>query len=152
VLDRADVDRARALRSSLISTHPVLRVDGGRFVSPLERDGEEGRAAAGCEPVNTYPVLAGEADDVLLGAAIVLPDHPELAPESGGDLFDGTEIEEALVLHVLALSDDERRRIEAADPRVSALVARTAAATPELLRRLHGRTVLQDPTHPEEAR
>ena len=45
---------------------------------------------------------------MLLGAAIVLPDHPQLAPESRGDLFDGTEIEEALLLHVLALSDGER--------------------------------------------
>ena len=55
-------------------------------------------------------MLATADDDVLLGAAIVLPDHPQLAPESRGDLFDGTEIEEALLLHVLALCDDERAR------------------------------------------
>ena len=72
-----------------------MRVQGGRFVSPLERP---------CQSVNTFPVLASPADDVVLGAAIVLPDHPEIAPESRGGLFDSTEIEEALLLHVQALS------------------------------------------------
>ena len=56
-----------------------------------------------CAASNTYPVLATPDDDALLGAAIILPDHPQLAPESRGDLFDGTEIEEALLLHLLAL-------------------------------------------------
>ena len=52
----------------------------------------------------------------MLGAAIVLPDHPQIAPESRGNLFDNTEIEEALVLHVQALSDEERAEIERAGP------------------------------------
>ena len=56
------------------------------------------------------------ADDAVLGAAIVLPDHPQIAPESRGGLFDSTEIEEALLLHVQALSDDERDEIERAGP------------------------------------
>ena len=55
-------------------------------------------------------MLADPADDVVLGAAIVLPDHPQIAPESRGGLFDSTEIEEALLLHVQALSDGERAR------------------------------------------
>jgi hypothetical protein len=134
------LDRAGALAASLLSTHPVLRIDGGRFVSPLE--------APEAESVNTFPVLATEADDALLGAAIMLPDHPRLAPESRGDLFDGTEIEEALLLHVLALSDDERAEISAADPAVREMVARAAAATPEDIFALHGRTVLSDPAPP----
>ncbi len=60
--------------------------------------------------MNTYPVLATDADDAVLGAAIVLPDHPRIAPESRGGLFDSTEIEEALLLHVQTLSDAERAR------------------------------------------
>jgi len=104
-----------------------------------------GAAVAECESVNTYPILATPEDDVLVGAAIVLPDHPQLAPESRGNLFDGTEIEEALVLHVMALSADEREQIAAGDPAIRELVARTVAATPEDLVRLHGRTVLRDP-------
>jgi hypothetical protein len=138
-------ERAEALHSSLLSTHPLLRLSGGSFASPLERAGEAGRAVEECASVNTFPVLATPGDDVLLGAAIVLPDHPVLAPESRGDLFDGTEIEEALVLHVLALSDDERAEIAAADPAIHELIARAAAATPADLIRLHGRTTLSEP-------
>jgi hypothetical protein len=137
------LDRAGALASSLLSTHPVLRIEGGRFASPLE--------SPEAESVNTYPVLATEADDALLGAAIVLPDHPRLAPESRGDLFDGTEIEEALLLHVLALSDDEREAIAQQDPAVREMVARAGAATANDIFALHGRTVLSDPMSPEQS-
>jgi len=143
--DAATSERAVALQCSLLSTHPVVTVAGGTFVSPLERDGALGEAVASCESVNTYPVLATPDDDVLLGAAIVLPDHPQLAPESRGDLFDGTEIEEALLLHVLTLSDGERDQIAADDPAVRAMIERAAAATPAEMLALHGRTVLSDP-------
>ncbi len=130
------LDRAGALRRSLISAHPILRITGGRFHSPLERP---------CRSVNTFPVLATDADDVVLGAAIVLPEHPRLAPESLGGLFDSTEIEEALLLHVRALSDDERAEIERQDSAVREMVARAASATPEDIVALHGRVELRDP-------
>ena len=109
---------------------------GGRFISPLERP---------CASVNTFPVLATEADDAVVGAAIVLPDHPQIAPESRGALFDSTEIEEALLLHVQALSDAEREEIERQDPAVREMIARAAAATPEEIVALHGRVTLRDP-------
>jgi hypothetical protein len=130
------LDRAGALARSLLSTHPVLRVGGGRFISPLERP---------CASVNTFPVLATAADDAVLGAAIVLPDHPQIAPESRGGLFDSTEIEEALLLHVKTLSDAEREEIERADPAVRDMVARAAAATADDISALHGRMTLRDP-------
>ncbi len=78
------------------------------------------------------------ADDAILGAAIVLPDHPRIAPESLGNLFDNTEIEEALLLHVQALSDSEREEIAAQDPAVRAMVERAAAAGPQDVISLHG--------------
>jgi hypothetical protein len=124
------LNRTDALRRSLVSTHVVLTAGGGRFVSPLE--------AAGCENVNAWPVLASPADDVILGAAIVLPDHPRIAPESRGSLFDGTEIEEALLLHVHALSEGERDEIAATDGAVRAMIDRAAATTPADLLALHG--------------
>jgi hypothetical protein len=130
------LDRAGALARSLISTHPVLRVAGGRFVSALERP---------CASANTFPVLVGDADDVMLGAAIILPDHPQIAPESRGGLFDSTEIEEALLLHVQVLSDDERAEIERHDPAVREMIARAAAATPADIVALHGRVTVRDP-------
>ena len=130
------LERGEALRHSLISTHPVLRVDGGRFISQLD---------APCESVNTWPVLASPEDDVMLGAAIILPDHPQIAPESRGNLFDNTEIEEALVLHVQVLSDEERAEIEQQDPAVREMIERASAVTSEELHKLHGRVELRDP-------
>jgi hypothetical protein len=129
-------ERREALRHSLLSAHPLLRVEGGRFVSPLDRP---------CASVNTFPVLATDADDAVLGAAIVLPDHPRIAPESRGSLFDATEIEEALLLHVQALSDGERAEIADADPAVREMLERAAAVTPRELASLHGRVTLRDP-------
>ena len=84
----------------------------------------------------------------MLGAAIVLPDHPQIAPESRGNLFDNTEIEEALVLHVQALSDDERAEIEHQDPAVREMIERAGAVTPEELLKLHGRVE----AHPRSSR
>jgi hypothetical protein len=121
--------RAAALEHALVSTHPLLRVEGARFVSPLEADG--------CENANTWPVLATPEDDAVVGAAIILPDHPQLAPQSRGDLFDATEIEEALLLHVHALSDAEREEIGRQDPAVREMIARAAATTPEDILALH---------------
>ena len=130
------LDRAAAIECSLISTHPQLHVAGGRFVSQLD---------APCDSVNTWPVLASPADDVMLGAAIVLPDHPQIAPESRGTLFDNTEIEEALVLHVQVLSDEERAQIAEQDPAVREMIERASAVTSEELSRLHGRVTLSPP-------
>jgi hypothetical protein len=132
------LDRAGAIERSLISTHPLLRIDGGRFLSQLD---------APCDCVNTWPVLASPADDAMLGAAIVLPDHPQIAPESRGNLFDNTEIEEALVLHVQVLSDEERAQIAEQDPAVRKMIERASAVTPDQLKRLHGRMKdIHDPT------
>jgi hypothetical protein len=128
--------RAQALQHALLSVQLLVRIRGGRFRSPLEAAGRS---------VNTYPVLVGERDDAVLGTTIVLPDHPQLAPESRGSLFDATEIEEALLLHVQALTDEERAEIEGADPAVREMVARAAAATPQDILALHGRVTVRDP-------
>jgi len=130
------LDRAGALARSFISTQLLVRISAGRFRSPL--DGAP-------TSVNTYPVLATDADDAVLGTSYVLPDHPQIAPESRGGLFDSTEIEEALLLHVQVLSDAERAEIERADPAVREMIARAAAATPEDIIGLHGRVEIRDP-------
>jgi hypothetical protein len=133
--------RSEALEHALISTHPLLTVRDGRFVSPL--------VSPTCTNINTWPVLAGDDDAALLGAAIVLPDHPKLAPQSRGSLFDNTEIEEALLLHVHALSDAEREEIANGDPTVRAMVDRALSSTPEEIMRLHG--VMRPTEHREDA-
>ena len=143
------LDRAGALRSSLLSTHLVVRAPGSRFASPISPGPAAAAAVSGCDQINIFPVLATELDDTVLGAAIVLPDHPKIAPESHGDMFDATEIEEALMLHVLALSDAERAAIAEQDPTVRAMLARVDAAGPEELAQLRGRVVVNDlpPAH-----
>jgi hypothetical protein len=137
LLAHRDTDRAGALQASLLSTHVVVSAPGSTFLSPLERPD--------FESVNTFPVLATPTDDTILGATIVLPDHPQLAPQSRGNLFDGTEIEEALLLHVHALPDIEREAIAEQDPAVRAMVERAAATTPDDLFDLHG---VMHPTPP----
>ncbi len=122
------LDRAHALEHALISTHIVLRLSAGRFISPLE---------AGRTSINIWPVLATPADDTVLGATIVLPDHPRIAPQSRGSLFDNTEIEEALLLHVQTLSDAERRDARAADPAVAVMLDRALQAAPDDIIALH---------------
>jgi hypothetical protein len=132
--------RADALRDSLMSVQLLLTTPAGRFLSPLDTD---------TRSVNTYPVLVGERDEAVLGTTIMLPDHPTLAPESLGGLFDSTEIEEALLLHVQALSDGERQEIAAGDPVVREMVARAETATPEEILALHGRITMRDPREGE---
>ncbi|MDX6691274.1 MAG: hypothetical protein QOG15_2731 [Solirubrobacteraceae bacterium] len=142
--EEATADRKDALLKSMLSTHLVTQVEseGHTFISPLER-GDDG--VAGCCNVNTWPVLANLDDTAILGPTIMLPDHPEIAPESVNDFFDGTEIEEALVLHIQALSDQEREEIAAQDPKVREMLARADATTPQQLMDLHGRVRLEDP-------
>jgi hypothetical protein len=141
--EEATADRKDALLKSMLSTHLLARVEGAeKFISPLER-GDDG--VAGCCQVNTWPVLATPNDDALLAPTILLPDHPEIAPESVNDFFDGTEIEEALVLHIQALSDQEREEIAAQDPKVREMLVRADATTPQQLMDLHGRVRIEDP-------
>ena len=68
----------------------------------------------------------------------MLSDYPEIAPESPGDFFDATEIDQMLVLNVLALTDEERREAAASDPRAREIVERCAALSPDDFLRLHG--------------
>jgi hypothetical protein len=120
--------RASALAESLISTHLVLELSDGRFVSPLE---------AGRTSINIFPVLATPDDRAVLGAGIVLPDHPRISEHSHGNLFDNTEIEEALVLHVQTLTDAERASAAAHDRVVGEMLERALALGPQEIMGLH---------------
>ena len=133
-------DRDEALMRALVSTHAILGVQEGEFISLLDPPESCREAAAGCRNVGLWPVLVGEegATDALLASPIILYDYPQIAPESPGDLFDGTEIDEILTLRILTLTDAEKREMIAGDERARALLARTEAMGPEELMRLHG--------------
>ena len=132
--------RDRALGSFLVGTHLLLEVAGGQFVSLLDPPPWARAAAERCENVRTWPVLVGAPGErgVMLSSPIILQDHPEIAPESPGDLFDATEIDEILTLRTMALTDDEKREARATDPRAAAVIDRVDAMPPEILDRLHG--------------
>jgi hypothetical protein len=133
-------DREGALRHTFVATHTILSVEGGEFVS-LTDPPEALKAAAGaCENVKTWPVLVGEEEDgrALLSSPIILSDYPRVAPESPGDLFDGSEIDQLLVLNVLTLTDEEKGEMRASDSRAREILERTEALTPDDFWRLHG--------------
>ena len=98
-------NREAALLHTLVSTHAILQVRDGAFVSLTDPPEAYRAAAAQCRNVGAWPVLAGEpgATDTLLCSPIILYDYPQVAPESPGDLFDATEIDEILTLTILHL-------------------------------------------------
>ncbi len=134
------LSRDAALLRSLISTHLILGVRGGEFVSLFDPPEPLREAAAGCRNSGLWPVLVGDATsrDMLLAAPIILYDYPQLAPESPGDLFDGTEIDEILTLRIMTMTEEEKREMGAADERARTLLERTEALAREQLLGLHG--------------
>jgi hypothetical protein len=145
----ADSPRGEALRCCLLATHTLISVSRGRFLSLLDPPRWAAHGARECKNVHTFPVLAGDPGtfDVLLSSPIILYDHPQIAPESPGDLHDATEIDEILSLRTLTLSDAEKREVRATDPRAAAILDRVEAMPPEVLERLHGAIRAEEPVH-----
>ncbi|HWB54203.1 MAG TPA: hypothetical protein VG722_08420 [Tepidisphaeraceae bacterium] len=132
--------REKALMCSFASTHLILRASNGQFISLTDPPKELADFAAMCKNIGCWPVLAGEPNqtDTLLVSPIILPDYPQIAAQSPGDLFDGTEIDEILTLRVLTLTDAEKQQAAAVDDRVSQLLERTQSLAREQLMNLHG--------------
>lgn len=139
-LPAAPVDRNAAQRQAFASTHTILEIHDGAFVSLLDPPDALRDAAAACTNQGTWPVLVGkEGDkDAVLSSPIILYDYPNVAPESPGDLFDGTEIDEILTLRILAMTDEEKREMASVDVRARALLERTHSLTADDMARLHG--------------
>jgi hydrogenase maturation protease len=134
------LSRDEAMLRSLVSTHTILEVRDGAFVSLTDPPEPCRAAAAGCRNEGTWPILVGaEGDtDAMLSSPIILPDYPQVAAESPGDLFDATEIDEILTLRILTLTDEEKAAMAALDERGRALLQRTEALAREQLLGLHG--------------
>jgi hypothetical protein len=144
--------RDAALLRALAATHTLLGVTAGEFVSLLDPPEDVAAAAAACENVGTWPVLVGDQGqrDTILSSPIILYDHPAVAPESPGDLFDAAEIDEILSLRILTMTDAEKREARQTDPRARALLDRTEGLSQAELIRLHG--TLRDPHSLSEVR
>jgi hypothetical protein len=134
------LDRDSVLLCSLLSAHTILTVDGGEFVSLLDPPEGLKQAANACKNVGNFPVLVGSQGerDMLLCSPIVLYDYPQIAPESAGDFFDATEIDEMLTLRVMTLTDQEKHEMRLADDHVRNLLERTEQNAREQLMRTHG--------------
>ena len=132
--------RDEALRHALIAAHVLIGVSDGTFLSQTDPPEWAAAETAACVNVGTWPVLAGPADcrDLVLSSPVILYDHPEVAAESAGDLFDATEIDEILTLRTLALTDAEKREARATDPRAAEIMDRLDTMPPEMLERMHG--------------
>jgi hypothetical protein len=138
-------DKDDAIATSLIGTHLLVAVTGGEFVSLLEPPDSAAAAAARCRHHRCFPVLAGPPDtrDLVLVSPIILYDHPEIAEQSKGALYDSTEIDEILTLRVMTMTEEEKAQARATDPRAAEIIDRCDAMSPEAMLDLHG--VLRDP-------
>jgi len=143
--------RHEALIGAFVSAHAVLTVTRARFLSLADPPQWAAPAAARCAHDGWWPCLAGpEGEDrVVLAAPIIVEDHPRVAPESPGDLFDATEIDEILILRTMALTEEEKREARATDPRAAAVIDRVDDMPAEALGRLHG-TMREGPGLPAQ--
>jgi hypothetical protein len=132
--------REDALKRTFCSTHALLRATSGEFISLTDPPPELATAAAACRNEGAWPVLVGdpEARDMMLASPIILEDFPRVAPESPGDMFDGGEIDQLLILNILALTDEEKAEMAATDARSREILERVQALTRDQLMALHG--------------
>jgi len=133
-------DRESALRKTFCSTHTMIEAQGGEFISMTDPPEELRGLAEGCENLGTWPVLVGDEGEknTLLSSPIILSDYPQIAPESPGDMFDGGEIDQLLILNVLTLTDEEKAEMRASDPRAREILERCESLSQEQLMNLHG--------------
>ncbi|MCZ1003747.1 hypothetical protein O1M63_46660 [Streptomyces mirabilis] len=138
--DGTAADRDAALPRSLVATHLLMGLGAGSFLSMTDPPEWAKGAVASCRNLHTWPVLAGEPGraDVVLSSPIILEDHPAIAPESPGALYDATEIDEILALRTAALTDEEKREARGTDDRAAAVIDLADTMPPEVLERLHG--------------
>jgi hypothetical protein len=140
--------KSDAIARSMIGTHVIAEVVGGRFVSLLEPPSAAAGVVSRCHQHRCFPVLAGPpgTHDVLLVSPIILYDHPEVAEQSNTALYDCTEIDEILTLRVMTMTDEEKAQARATDPRAAQIIDQCDAMSPEAMARLHG--VLRNPHGP----
>ncbi len=132
--------RNAALLHALVSAHAIVQASSGELISLLEPPEELREGVAACRNAGVFPVLAGEPGqrDTMLISPIILYDYPQAAPESSGDFFDATEIDEMLTLRVLTLTEEEKEQMRRTDPRARDIWERTRDLPEEQLLKMHG--------------
>jgi hypothetical protein len=146
--------RKDALLRSFVGCHVLFAAAGDAFVSLLEPPADAVGAAARCVQHRCWPVLVGPAPrrDLVLASPVILYDYAAVAPESVGDFFDGTEIDEMLTLRVQTMTDEEKAEARATDPRAAAIIDRCDAMSSDVQASLHGtRRDVAEPVDPNPA-
>lgn len=121
-------------KEQFISVHAILQVDGGEFISLLEPAAEFEEETGRLRQKGLFPVMIERR--IMLASPIIIYDYPEIAPESEGDFYDATEIDELLALRINTMTDSERREAAALDPRAKAILQQAGSADQM---ELHGR-------------
>ena len=129
-----------AARYSFVGTHLLISAHGTSFVSLLDGPDWADADTSACVQHRCWPVMVADDDgvDAVLVSPIVLGDYPTIAPESAGDLFDATEIDEILTLRVMTMTEQEKADARGTDPRAAEILARCDAMSDDELVRLHG--------------
>jgi hypothetical protein len=138
-----DLDQSEeVLMRTLASTHTILELDGGEFFSLMDPPESHTELAATCSNIGTWPVLVGDKEKgeaaTMLSSPIILYDYPEIAPESPGEFFDATEIDEILALRVLTMTDQEKWEMRQLDEHAREILDRTEALPEEDFWKMHG--------------
>jgi hypothetical protein len=130
----------RTPSADMSSTHTLLGVTGGAFISALDPPDDLKSAIAECRNLGTWPVLAGAEGEhhLMLSSPIILYDYPQIAPESRGDFFDSTEMDEMLTLRVLTMTDEEKQEVRQGDERGREILERSETLPAEHMAKLHG--------------
>ena len=135
-------DQEAVLMRTFASTHTVLHVEGGKFLSLIDPPAPVAACAAECKNIGTWPVLVGEEEkgeqDAMISSPIILYDYPKIAPESPGDLFDAAEIDEILTLRIMSMTDEEKHEMRHVDEQARRILERTEALPEEHLLKMHG--------------
>jgi len=130
------------LMRTFASTHAILHALGAEFLSMTDPPADYQLAVAGCKNLGTWPVLVGDGEkgerDTMLSSPIILSDYPQIAPESPGNLFDGTEMDEMLTLRILTMTGEEKQEMRQADEFGRRLLERTEGLDKDHLLKMHG--------------
>ena len=143
-LDEAAADQKNeVLLRTFASTHTIFESEQGEFLSLTDPPTAYARAAESCINVGTWPVLVGDKKrgraNSVLSSPIILYDYPEIAVESAGEFFDGTEIDEMLALRVRAMTDEEKWEMSQIDTRALEILRRSEALPEEAYWNMHGK-------------
>jgi hydrogenase maturation protease len=133
-------DQEAVLMRTFASTHTVLHVEGGKFLSLIDPPAPVATCAAECKNIGTWPVLRGGGKG-RTGCHDLSPipyDYPKIAPESSGDLFDAAEIDEILTLRIMSMTDGEKHEMRHVDEQARRILERTEALPEEHLLKMHG--------------